>query len=236
MKVRLMLTCLCDAFAGEVGIATVRVLEHLGCEVAFEPNQTCCGQPPFNSGDWKAAREIAQHCRSVLLPETDDVPLVAPSGSCTAMVREGYAQLFGQHGPARAFELGEFIVRVLGVTTWPASKPYPRKVALHPGCHGRSLGLRDEHRQLLTSIPGLELVEFLQPEQCCGFGGAFAATHGKLSQGIGKEKLLNVLAAQPEELVGTDMGCLLHLKGLQDRDGGTLRIRHFAEVLAETLP
>lgn len=230
-----MLTCLCDALYGEVGIATVRVLRHVGCEVLFDDAQTCCGQPPFNAGDWEASRQVARHCRRVF-GKGDGIPLVTPSGSCAAMLHEGYEMLFpGEVPDFESYELGQFLYHVLGLRAWPAEKPYARKVALHKGCHGRGLGLRDEHETLLASVPGLEIVPFDQPEQCCGFGGAFSATFGKVSQGIGEEKLRNVRAAGPDELASTDMGCLVHLNGLIERSGKRLRTRHFSEILAETI-
>jgi len=229
-----MLTCLCDAFYGEVGIASVRVLEHLGCEVLFDNRQTCCGQPPFNAGDWDAARRIATHCKSVMFG--DEIPVVTPSGSCGAMLREGYPMLFPNEPHPRAFEIGEFIAKELGVSEWKGAKPYVKKVAFHRACHGRALGLTDEQERLVASIPGVELVPFTQGEQCCGFGGAFAATHGKLSQGIGLEKLRVIADSGAEEIVSGDMGCLMHLSGLIAREKLPLRARHFAEVLAETIP
>lgn len=233
MKVRLMLTCLCDAFFGEVGIATVRVLEHAGCEVVFDERQTCCGQPPFNAGDWAAARKIATHCQTVFAgPEA----IVTPSGSCAAMLRDGYPMLFPEAASMPCFELGEFLVRELGITSWPSGGGEPDVVAFHRACHGRALGLRDEQERLVRSLTNIQVVEFAQAEQCCGFGGAFAATHGKLSSGIGLEKLHNVIEAGAKTLVSGDMGCLMHLNGLIQKHNLPLRTRHFAELLAEAIP
>jgi len=228
-----MLTCLCDAYYGEVGLAAVKVLEHLGCEVEFDARQTCCGQPPFNAGDWDSSRKVADHCREVLF--ADDVPVVIPSGSCTAMVRDGYPMLYEGSVGGKAFELGEYIVRELGVSTIDNLNPYPRKVALHRACHGRAIGLRNEQEILLSGIPGIELMTFGSGEQCCGFGGAFSAFEGKLSSEIGLEKLRQILDSGAEEIVSGDMGCLMHLKGLIDRHSMPLRVRHFAEVLAEVI-
>ncbi len=257
-----MLTCLCDALYGEVGIATVKVLEAAGCEVVFEEQQTCCGQPPFNAGDWDAARSMAARCRSLF---SDNDPVVVPSGSCTAMMHEGYSMLFPGEPVPNAFELSQFLVHELGMRTWPAKRPYEKRVAFHRSCHGRMLGLHDEAVALLSSIPGLELVEFEAPEQCCGFGGAFCVTQGHLSQGIGLEKLRTISASEqltdissrapftllPSTLTPSDpitrhpspvtslqvasgdMGCLMHLSGLSQKHGLGLTFRHYAEILAE---
>lgn len=224
-----MLTCLCDAFFGEVGIATVRVLESLGCEVHFNDRQTCCGQPPFNSGNVKEARLLAS--RALVLFPASHGPVVVPSGSCAAMVTEGYEHL--GLSPLSAFELAQFIVRELGISVFPSVRAYPRKVAFHSACHGRIMGLRGEQRLLLESLPGLRLVEFSEGEQCCGFGGSFTVSHGKLSSEIGRVKLEAILASGAEEIVSGDMGCLMHLQGLIARENLPLRTRHFAEVLAE---
>jgi len=233
MKVQLMLTCLCDAFYGEVGIAAVKVLRAAGCEVVFPEGQTCCGQPPFNSGDWEAARAIGEHAIRQFDPS---VPIVTPSGSCAAMVRDGYPMLWPDRSPLQCFEVGEFLVKLLGTTSVCNGGESPvEKVAFHRACHGRALGLTDEQELLVKNCPGVEIVEFDQAEQCCGFGGAFASTHGKLSSSIGKEKLANVIASGAEILLSGDMGCLMHLQGLIDRERLPLSTRHYLVYLAERL-
>jgi len=236
MKVRLMLTCLCDAFYGEVVIAAARVLESAGCEVLFDSDQTCCGQPPFNSGSWDSARTIARHCLRVLdLDKDDPLPVVTPSASCAAMMREGYPLLFDSHTHLPVFELGEFLWNHLNVRSWPNARPTERKIAFHTACHGRAIGLGNVQQNLLASLPGLQIVPFQDADQCCGFGGAFCATHSAVSAGIGDEKLKNVLATGVTELVSGDMGCLMHLQGLIDRQGLDLKTRHYAELLAEAV-
>ena len=232
MKVQLMLTCLCDAYYGDVGIATVRVLEHIGCEVVFPAEQTCCGQPPFNAGDWDAARPVAE--RNVRVFSESDDPVVVPSASCAAMVRHGYSQLIKGVETPLTYELCEYIVKVAGREDWGGSVS-PRKVGLHRACHGRALGLTDEQERLLSSIEGVELVEIGSPEQCCGFGGAFSVTHGKTSEGIGLEKLRLMKEAGVEQIVSGDMGCLAHLDGLLSRNRIGLKTVHIAEVLAEAI-
>jgi L-lactate dehydrogenase complex protein LldE len=229
-----MLTCLCDVYYGEVGIATVRVLEHVGCEIVFDKDQTCCGQPPFNAGDWSSARQVAGLTMRALLESED--PVVTPSGSCAAMVREGYPILYEGTAHPQVYELGEFLVHHLKIRTWPITatkQPAKRKVAFHRACHGRAIGLKDEQESLVASLPWIQLVNFKQGEQCCGFGGAFSATHGAISAGIGMEKLHNILDSGAEEIVSGDMGCLMHLNGLIKRNKLPLKIRHFAELLAE---
>jgi L-lactate dehydrogenase complex protein LldE len=234
MKVRLMLTCLCDAFYGEVGLATVKVLRAAGCEVEFPSDQTCCGQPPFNSGDWEAARRIGNHCVRVLASDLA-VAVVTPSSSCAATVRKGYP-LLGVEAP-EIYELCEFLVRRLGVRKWPPTESgqSAQTLAYHAACHGRALGLAGEAELLLASIPGVRLVPLAEAEQCCGFGGHFSETHPTLSSRIGLEKLQRVVDAGTDTLVSGDMGCLMHLDGLIRREGLPIRVRHVAEILAEVL-
>lgn len=238
MTVKLMLTCLCDAFYGEVGIATVRVLEHAGCTVQFPKGQTCCGQPPYNAGDWDASRKVANYWKQVFA--TDDTPIVTPSSSCAAMIREGYAQLFGKHEHPPVFELSEFLVKQLGITKWPLAYSggtlLEQKIAYHRSCHGRGIGLSNEQETLLRAVPGVEVHIIEQAEQCCGFGGAFCVGHPTVSAGIGSEKLRHVIATGAPILVGGDMGCLMHLRGLIEKQGLGIEIRHFAEILADAIP
>lgn len=246
MRVRLMLTCLCDAFFGEVGIATVRVLEHAGCRVEFDDRQTCCGQPPFNAGDWTVARRIARHTASVFglaltpsAPSSGASPIVVPSGSCAAMLSHGYGMLFPEYPGATTRELSLFLIHDLRLERWPlvgSALGQRRKIAVHQACHGRQLGASNEITRLMRMVPGVETVAFAQSDQCCGFGGAFSATHGKVSEGIGLEKLHHVIESGADEVVSGDMGCLMHLKGLIARRSLPLRARHFVEVMAEALP
>lgn len=230
MTVRLMLTCLADTFYGEVGIATVRVLENLGYTVDFPDKQTCCGQPPFNAGDWKSAREVASHCLACF---EGDGPIVTPSASCAAMVRHGYGELFPHRGSLpQCYELSEFLWDVAEVRSWP--RVGMSRVALHTACHGRMLGLGTRTRDLLGVVSGLEIVDFENPEQCCGFGGAFSVSHGAISAGIGREKLRTAPTGLP--VVSTDMGCLMHLRGLASREGAPFESMHLAQLLARAVP
>jgi L-lactate dehydrogenase complex protein LldE len=155
------------------------------------------------------------------------------------MVRHGYGMLMAKE-PFPCFELCEFLVRELGISRWPAkaatSAKKGKRVAFHRSCHGRVLHLGTLQRDLAATIPGIELVEFGEEEQCCGFGGAFSVTHATISSGIGMAKLEQILAAGANEIVGGDMGCLMHLDGLIRKNELPLKVRHVAELLAEAIP
>ncbi len=233
MRVQLFLTCLCDAFYGEVGIAATRVLEHAGCRVEFPEGQTCCGQPPFNAGDWNAARPVAQRLFEVFEP---GVAIVTPSASCAAMLRHGNPMLGLPEVPV--YELATFLIEHLGLDRWPLAGnrvSWRRRAAYHRACHGRTLGLGDTVERLLSLVKGLELVPFEQADQCCGFGGAFSVGHPTVSAGIGTEKLRCLLDAGIGTVLSGDMGCLMHLQGLIERARFPLQTRHYAQVLAEAL-
>jgi L-lactate dehydrogenase complex protein LldE len=237
----LMATCLCDLFFDDVAAATVEVLEHLGCRVVVPEDQTCCGQPAFNGGDWPAARRVARHTASVFAGE---LPIVIPSGSCARMVGHGSALLFERDADradqaaqaataGRAWELCDFVVRSLGVRRWGGK--LDAKVAFHRSCHSRGTGYGDAAITLLGSIEGLHLVEVGEQEQCCGFGGTFSVSFPGISNAIGSAKLDAVFGAGPDLLVSADMGCLMHLEGLARKAGRPLRVRHVAQVLRDSL-
>lgn len=235
MKVDLLLTCLCDAIYGEVGVATVRALEHVGCLVQFKQEQTCCGQPPFNAGDWDAAKPIANRTIEIFKLNTKDgLPVVTPSASCAAMMRHGYGMLEVQSNTNRVYELCEFIVDILKIDKWPG-KVKPKTVALHRACHSRMLGMKNQQESLIASIDGVTLVEIDDSEQCCGFGGAFSMTHGKTSEGIGLEKLRKLQMTGADVILSGDMGCVAHLDGLAKRNGINIEFRHIAQLLAEAV-
>jgi L-lactate dehydrogenase complex protein LldE len=235
-RVQLMATCLCDAFHDDVAAATVEVLERLGCEVIFPEGQTCCGQPAFNSGDWPSSRKVVRHTAQVFAGSD---PVVVPSGSCAAMVFHGSLLEFEREEdlPAiealahRTWELGDYIVNGLGITTWPGR--FDGAVALHRSCHTRGTASSDAVALLVGSVAGARLVEFGEGEQCCGFGGTFSVGFPHISSAMGDLKLEHVRAAHPDVLVSGDMGCLMHLGGLAAREGAPLKAMHFAQFLRD---
>ena len=237
-RVQLMATCLCDAFYDDVAAATVEVLEHAGVEVAFPEGQTCCGQPAFNGGDWPASRRVVRHTVRTFAGED---PVVVPSGSCAAMLFHGAVLEFEKEPDApavealgrRTWELADYLVNGLGVRTWPGR--YAARVAFHRSCHSRGTDSVAAALALLRSIAGLEVVEFGEAEQCCGFGGTFAVTFPHLSGAMGQLKLDHVRAAQPDVYVSGDMSCMMHLGGLAAREGRPIRTLHLAQVLRDAL-
>jgi L-lactate dehydrogenase complex protein LldE len=236
-RVKLMATCLCDVFYDDVAAATVEVLEHLGCTVDVPLDQTCCGQPAFNAGDWSAARPVARHAIRVFSGKD---PVVVPSGSCARMASHGALMLFERQDDApaahklaeRTWELCDFIVRGLGVTEW--SGALEARVAFHRSCHSRGTEYAEAALGLLRSIPGVVVEEFGEAEQCCGFGGTFSVAFPNISRGVGMLKLDHLPAAS-DFIVSADMGCLMHLEGLARKAGRQLRMRHVAQVLRDAL-
>jgi L-lactate dehydrogenase complex protein LldE len=236
-KVLLMGTCLCDAFFDDVAQATVEVLEHLGVEVIFPDNQTCCGQPAFNSGDWKASRKVAMHTADVFAGE---LPVIVPSGSCAAMNFHGNVLQFEEcpepsiDSLARR-EVMDYIVHGLGITTWQGTLAEPLKIAFHRSCHSRGTCSGDATRTLLSSIANVTLLPFGQSEQCCGFGGTFSVTFPHISGKMGTLKLDHILEQNPDLLISGDMSCLMHLAGLATNQGRQIPIKHAIQVLRDTI-
>ncbi|MCB9876314.1 MAG: (Fe-S)-binding protein [Planctomycetes bacterium] len=234
--VALFATCLGDQLFPGVVEATVTVLERAGCAVRFDPRQTCCGQPAFNSGYWREARQVARHFLDVF--ERADA-VVAPSGSCVAMLHR-FPQLFADEPDVAAraaalahktFELSSFLVRELGVTDLGAR--FDARVGWHDACHGlRELGVRDEPRTLLAAVQGLELVELRTRESCCGFGGTFSVKLPEVSTAMLDHKLDEVMEAPIDVLAAIDGSCLMQLHGRLERRGARVRTMHLAEVLA----
>jgi L-lactate dehydrogenase complex protein LldE len=236
-RVALFITCLGDQFFPHVGECAVRVLRRLGVEVTFNPAQTCCGQPAFNTGYRDEARAVA----SRVLDLFDDADyVVAPSGSCTSMIRVFYPELFAgdpkqmakvEHLRSRFFEFSEFLVKVLKVEDVGAR--FPHRVAYHDSCHLlRELGIEAEPRKLLRAVRDVELVELQDNQVCCGFGGTFSVKFPEVSVAMGEDKTRAAAATGAEYLVANDSGCLMHLAGLIHRQGLPLKTLHLAELLA----
>jgi L-lactate dehydrogenase complex protein LldE len=225
MRVGLFIPCFVDHLFPQVGIAMVQVLRRLKINVDYPAEQTCCGQPAFNTGYWDEARQLARrYCE--IFAGFDAV--VSPSGSCTAMVRNFYPEL-GVEPPA-TFEFAEFLVKKLDITDVGAK--FPAKVTYHDGCHAlRELRLKDEPRQLLRYVRGLELIEMTEAETCCGFGGTFSVKFPQISHSMGEFKCRSIEQTGAEFVVSSDSSCLMQIAASLRPPIKTI---HLAEVLTST--
>jgi L-lactate dehydrogenase complex protein LldE len=214
----------------------VKVLEKAGVEVAYNTNQTCCGQPAFNAGFRDEAREV---CSKFIRDFTGADYVVAPSASCIGFVRNYYPGLFDNSSlhnevkdlQKRAFEFSEFLVNVLGIEDLGAS--LPGRATYHDSCAGlRECRIKKEPRKLLSKVKGLELVEMKDVETCCGFGGSFAVKFESISIAMADQKVNNALETGADYIISTDLSCLMHLDGYIRYKGYSLRTMHIADVLA----
>ncbi|SFD06753.1 L-lactate dehydrogenase complex protein LldE [Streptomyces aidingensis] len=232
LRVGLFVTCVNDTLYPGTGRAVVTLLERLGVAVDFPMEQSCCGQPQFNTGYRRAAEPLVRrHARA--FAEYDYV--VTPSGSCAAMIRDNHPGIVPDSAPVaeRTYELTEFLVDVLGVTDVGAY--YPHTVTYHPTCHGlRALRLGDRPRRLLAAVRGLTLVELPGAEECCGFGGTFAVKNAAVSAAMGADKAAAVMGTGAEAVCTVDNSCLMHIGGTLSRLGSPVRPVHLAEILAAT--
>lgn len=236
--VQLFITCLVDTLYPHVGEAVVRVLQRQGVRVEFPAGQTCCGQPAFNAGLRQAARPVAEHTIRVF--EAARGPVVVPSGSCAAMIRHAYLELFADDPPwlrrarslaERTYEFSEYLVDVLGVVDLGAH--FPARLAYHPSCHLlRGLGVDRQPRALLSAVQQAQIVDLPESADCCGFGGVFSAGHPQLSSAMMERKLANLKTCGADYLISCDAGCISHLNGGLQRRGQPPRALHIAEVLA----
>ncbi len=237
--VSLFIPCLVDQVYPEMGWAMVRVLRHLGYDVDYRPDQTCCGQPAFNAGQWEEARQVAGHCVKVF---GDAATVVCPSGSCTAMIREFYPRLF-EDDPSRTAavrlgpkvrEFSEFLHDQGAGDQLRAS--LRARVGFHNSCHGyRELGLRDEARSILERVDGLELVEAPGEPVCCGFGGLFSVKYDSIAAAMASTRLENFMKLEIELLVSNDPGCIMHMRQEAAENGFEPEILHLAELLERAL-
>jgi len=235
-KVALFIPCFVDQLNPEIGLDMAKVLVRAGYEAEFTRGQTCCGQPAFNTGYWNDAKPLAERFVKVFRSAET---VVCPSGSCTTMVRNFYPVLLAKSHlrdeavklGQRVFEFSEFLVKVAGRTDLGAS--FPHRVAYHDACHAlRELGLKQEPRELLRHVQGLELVEMPYSDDCCGFGGTFATKFGMISAAMGNAKAGNAENVRAEFLTSTDPSCLMHIEGILRRRNSPVRTIHLARILA----
>ena len=235
VKIALLITCLGDVLRPSAGRATVDLLRRLGHEVVFPQDQTCCGQPMYNSGFSALAKAQAQHTIRVF---EDFERVVTPSGSCAAMVKVEYPHLLqgepqwherAEQLASRTFELADFLVNQLGVTDVGAK--YEGRVAVHFACHLRMLNQTDEVDRLVSNVAGSKLIPIERRDQCCGFGGSFAVRYAQISGAMVDDKMACILRTDADALVSTDNGCLMNIGGRLHREGQQTEVLHIAELL-----
>jgi L-lactate dehydrogenase complex protein LldE len=237
MRVGFLVTCLVDLMRPSIGFAALRLLEDAGADVYVPPSQTCCGQPAYNAGDRADARALA----AKLIGEFEACDwIVAPSGSCSGMVRTHYAELFADDAAmlqraeavaSRTRELAEFLLTELHIERVPGR--FDGTITYHDSCAGlREMGVKTQPRALLEKVAGLKLIEMAECESCCGFGGTFAVKYGEISSRLADNKCQHIVNSGADAVVLGDLGCMLNIEGRLRRRGDTTRVLHVAEVLA----
>ncbi len=236
-RVALFVTCLVDFYRPTVGFAAIRLLEDAGCQVEVPRLQTCCGQPPFNSGDRATARGLAIELLNAF---SGYDYVVVPSGSCGGMLSHHMPSLFDDDPnlrpradalASRTHELVSFLTDVMHVEIPKARLP-GTTVTYHDSCSGlRELGVKQQPRSLLGAM-GVSVVEMAEPEICCGFGGMFCVKYPDISVRMVSDKTRDIAATKASMVLAGDMGCLLNIAGRLHREGHRVQARHVAEVLA----
>lgn len=239
-QVALFVTCLADLFRPSVAFASIELLQQAGCDVTVPLQQTCCGQPAYNSGDYESTAPLARQVIAMLEPHDY---VVVPSGSCAGMICHHYPRLLegdwrdrALQLAAKTFELTVFLRDVARIEPRRNAASTLPVVTYHDGCAGlRELGIRDQPRQLLRELCGIEIKELQQSEVCCGFGGTFCAKMPEISGKMVGDKLKHAVATGAGILAGGDLGCLLNIAGRARREGRDIEVRHIAELLCQDL-
>ncbi|ARS35606.1 (Fe-S)-binding protein [Pontibacter actiniarum] len=237
--VDIFVPCFVDQLFPDTAMNMVKVLEKAGCEVRYNPNQTCCGQPAFNAGFFNEAREVADKFLDDFSSETSHY-IVAPSASCVGMVRNAYQDIFVKSSKLvkyramqkKVYELTEFLTDVMGITRIDGAA-LPGRYTYHDSCSAlRECGIKAGPRELLSNVAGLELVEMEDSETCCGFGGTFAVKFEAISTAMAEQKVDNAIATGADYIVSTDSSCLMHLEAYIQKQNKPIKTMHIADVLA----
>ena len=236
MNVQIFIPCFVDQLYPTVAFNMVKVLEKAGCTVSYNTAQTCCGQPAFNAGFWDDSRTI---CNKFIKDFSGSEYIVSPSASCTGMIRNYYTKLYEDSSQihevaslqSRLFEFSEFMIKILKVDNVGAV--LEGKATYHDSCAGlRECNIKQEPRQLLKNVAGLQLVEMNDVETCCGFGGTFAVKFESISIAMADQKVTNAVATEADYIISTDMSCLMHIDGYAKGHGQQIKSLHLADVLA----
>ncbi len=236
MNVQIFIPCFVDQLYPQTAFNMIKVLEKVGCKVEYNPNQTCCGQPAFNAGFWKEAKDV---CSKFIKDFSGSEYIISPSASCTGFVRNYYQKLFDNsslHNEVKelqknVYEFSEFLINVLHVEDVGAK--FQAKATYHDSCAGlRECKIKQEPRKLLSNVKGLELIEMNEVETCCGFGGTFAVKFESISIAMAEQKVDNALKTGADYIISTDLSCLMHLDGYIRKKEYELKTMHIADVLA----
>ena len=236
MDVDVFIPCFVDQLEPEIGKNLVKILEHVGCKVHYNPQQTCCGQPQFNSGYMKESRELAQKFLNDFAGERY---IVSPGGSCTGFIKRRYASLFENENDKKAaeqlsnrlFDICDFLVNVLKIEDLGAT--FNAKVTVHDSCSAlREYGMTTEPRTLLQHVKGLEIVEMEESTTCCGFGGTFSLKQKEISSAMVEQKVRFAQETGAEYSTGTEYSCLMNIKAYIDRNNISLKPIHIVNILS----
>lgn len=236
MNVHVFIPCFVDQLYPTAGFNTIKVLEKAGCNVIYNPDQTCCGQPAFNAGYWGESREV---CNKFIKDFEQAEYVVMPSASCTGFVNNYYEKVFGNTSnhnatkdiKGKVFELSDFLVNVLKVVDLGAS--LNGTATYHDSCAAlRECKIKEEPRTLLKHVKGLNLVPLQENETCCGFGGTFAVKFEGISTAMGEQKAQHVMDTKASYLISTDLSCLMHINGVMEKKQMPVQCLHLADVLA----
>ncbi len=235
MTVDLFIPCFIDQMFPNTAWSTVKLLEHAGCKVNYNPEQTCCGQPLFNGGDLKHATKIAE---KFIKDFPNDHPIITPSASCAAYIRNHYSKMVNDQDAQRlrrnTYELTDFLINKLEVDDFTAH--FPHKTTYHDACSAlREYGLKDEPRQLLSKVSNLKLIEMPKRDECCGFGGTFMVKYAPISTAMTEQKVQNALSTGAEYIVSTEASCLLNIQSYINAQQLDIKTIHIADILASAL-
>ena len=236
MRVQIFIPCFIDQLYPQTAFNMVKVLEKACCDVVYNGNQTCCGQPAFNAGFWEEAREV---CTKFIKDFDNADYIVCPSASCVGFVRNYYAKLFDNSSAhnqvknlsKRIFEFTEFLTDIVGIQNFGAE--FKAIATYHDSCAAlRECKIKDGPRNLLSHVKGLQMIEMNDVETCCGFGGSFAVKFDSISVAMADQKINNALATRADYIISTDISCLMHLDGYIKNKGLSIKTLHIADVLA----
>ena len=240
MDIQLFIPCFIDQLYPQTAFNTIKILEKAGCKVHYNPRQTCCGQPAFNSGYWKEASSMA---KKFLFDFNAEMPVVSPSGSCTGYIIHHYSQILNDNTELlqqfekmkdSIYELSDFLINILHVENLGAA--FPHKVTYHDSCAAlREYGIKEEPRRLLAQVKGLELIEMPESETCCGFGGTFSVKNNAVSTAMAEKKVLNALETGAEYIVSTEASCLMNINAYCSKQQLPIKGIHLADILSSNI-
>ncbi len=235
-RVGLLTGCVQQVMFAGVNAATARVLSAEGCEVIVPREQECCGALAVHVGREAEALDFARRLIDTFERANVDSIVINAAGCGSTMKEYGYLlrddPAYAERAKAFAAKCKDISELLAELEPQATRHPLPLRIAYHDSCHlQHAQAIRTQPRQVLKTIPQLEVLEIPEAALCCGSAGVYNLVQPDAARDLGDRKVRNALSTGAEMVVSSNPGCLLQISAGLKRNGKPLPVRHMVELM-----